>query len=148
PEFYGRFSKKIEALIEQLKIARQEDIRTLFDAARDFQSQVQNYEDSDIPTSLKSDKKYHPFYRSIVAMFSHHSVPSDKLCLIVTSLCDIIEINKIVDWDSNIEVKRRVSLEMEDYLFDVVKDEYNIALGIEEIDSIISRFWDLSVENR
>ncbi len=148
PEFYGKFSKKIETLIEQLKIARQEDLRSLFDAARDFQTQVQNYEDSDIPASLKSEKKYHPFYRSIVAMFTDHSVPSDKLCLIVASLCDIVEINKIVDWDSNIEVKRRVSLEMEDYLFDVVKDEYNIALGIEKIDSIISKFWDLAVENR
>lgn len=148
PEFYGRFSKKIEALIEQLKIARQEDIKTLFDTAHDFQAQVENYEDSDIPATLKSERGYHPFYRSFVTLLANHSVPSEKLCLIVTSLCDVIEDNKIVDWDSNIEVKRRVSLKMEDYLFDVVKDEYGIALSMEEIDSIISMFWDLAVENR
>ncbi|MCK5133837.1 MAG: type I restriction endonuclease subunit R [Candidatus Sabulitectum sp.] len=148
PEFYSRFSKKIEALIEQLKIARQEDIKALFDTARDFQTQVENYEDSDIPDALKNERRYHPFYRSFVTLLAKHSVPSEEQCLIVTSLCDVVEENKIVDWDSNIEVKRRVSLEMEDYLFDVVKDEYGIPLGIEEIDAIISMFWDLAVENR
>ena len=148
PEFYGKFSKKIETLIEQVKFAREEDLKALLEGAINFQTQVQNYEDTDIPDSIREIKKYHPFYRKLDTLLSSYSIADDKMCSIVTALYEILEINKIVDWESNIEVERQVSLEIEDYLFDVVKEEFDIPLKIEDIETAISTFWDLAVANR
>ena len=41
----------------------------------------------------------------------------------------------LIDRHRNIEVERRVRMELEDYLFDVVKEEYDLV-------------WNLAVENR
>ena len=75
-------------------------------------------------------------------------MPSDILCEMVKSMHDLIEKRKIVDWDRNIEVERRVRVEIEDYLFDVVKKDYGIPLGAGEIDAVVTLVWNLAVENR
>ena len=46
------------------------------------------------------------------------------------------------------EVERRVRIELEDYLFDVVQDEYGAKLPIEKVDEVISLVWNLAVENK
>jgi hypothetical protein len=53
-----------------------------------------------------------------------------------------------VDWDSDIEVERRVRTEIEDYLFDTVKNKYGAPLTFDEIDAILSMIWDLAVQNK
>jgi len=37
---------------------------------------------------------------------------------------------------------------LEDYIFDVVQDEYSVSMPIDEVDRIISMIWDLAVKNR
>jgi len=148
PEFYRRFSEKIQDLIEELKNARKEDLKVLLELAREYQGQVSEYEDSDIPASIKERKEYHPFFRNLQSKLKAHSVPSDLLCEMVKAMYDLIKRSKIVDWDHNIEVERRVRIEIEDYLFDVVKKEYGIPLGAGEIDAIVTLVWNLAVENK
>ena len=66
----------------------------------------------------------------------------------VKAMYDLVEKRKIIDWDRNIEVERRVRVEIEDYLFDVVKKDYGIPLGAGEIDDVVTLVWNLAVENR
>ncbi|MFH1946104.1 MAG: hypothetical protein ABIK95_10830, partial [Acidobacteriota bacterium] len=148
PEFYKRFSEKIQHLIEELKNARKEDLKALLERAREYQGQVSDYEDSDIPASIKERKEYHPFYRNLQSKLKAYAVPSDLLCDMVKAMFDLIEKRKIVDWDRNIEVERRVRMEIEDYLFDVVKDEYGIPLETDEIEAVVTLVWNLAVENK
>jgi len=148
PEFYKRFSEKIQHLIEELKNARKEDLKALLERAREYQGQVSDYEDSDIPASIKERKEYHPFYRNLQSKLKAHAVPCDRLCDMVKAMFDLIEKRKIVDWDRNIEVERRVRMEIEDYLFDVVKDEYGIPLETDEIEAVVTLVWNLAVENK
>ena len=148
PEFYKRFSDKIKELIKQLKISKEEDIKALLDTAKEYQWQVKDYKDSDIPDSIKEERKYHPFYRNLAERMKNHSATPEQLCEISRSLFDFVDRSKIVDWDRNIEVERRVRMEMEDYLFDVVKGDFAIPLSVEELDEIITQVWNLAVENR
>ncbi len=148
PEFYRRFSEKIQDLIKELKNARKEDLKALLERAREYQDQVHDYEDSDIPDSIKERKEFHPFFRNLQSELKAHSVPSDLLCEMVKAMHDLIEKRKIVDWDHNIEVERRVRIEIEDYLFDVVKKEYGIPLEAGEIDAVVTLVWNLAVENK
>lgn len=148
PEFYRRFSDKIKALIEELKNARKEDLKVLLARARDCQDKVIDYEDSDIPDSIKRQKVFHPFYRNLQAKLQVHSVTPDRVCQMVKAMCELVERHKIVDWDRNIEVERQVRMAIEDYLFDVGKKKFGIPLETEEIEGIITMVWDLAVENK
>jgi hypothetical protein len=66
----------------------------------------------------------------------------------VKAMVDLIDRQKIVDWHRNIEVERQVRTELEDYLFDVAKNEYGVPLATNEIDNIVTLVWNLAVENR
>ena len=148
PEFYRRFSEKIEKLIAELRDARKEDLKVLLERAREYQGDVSGYAANDIPASIRQKKEYHPFYRNLQKELETHSVPPDRLCDIVKAVYDVVDQHKIVDWHRNIEVERRVRMAIEDYLFDVAREQLAVPLTAEEIDSIITLVWDLAVENR
>ncbi|MCG2725447.1 MAG: hypothetical protein L6420_04165 [Elusimicrobia bacterium] len=75
-------------------------------------------------------------------------MPEDKLCGMVQSMYGLIDQHKIIDWHRNIEVERRVRMELEDYAFDIVRAQFGIPLSVDEIDNIISLLWNLAVENK
>jgi len=148
PEFYARFSEKIIGLIEELKNARKEDLKALLNKVREYQSNVIDYEDSDIPLPIKAGKQYHPYYRNLHNLLDNHSIPPEMLCAIAQTICDLIDEHKIVDWHRNIEVERQVRIELEDYLFDQIKEVHGIPLSTREIDDILTLAWNLAVQNR
>lgn len=148
PEFYKHFSEKIALLIASLRNAKEEDTKALLQKVREMQAQVDAYEDSDIPVALQGQKQFHTYYRNLRSTLSEHSLSEDQLCAAVQAMVGIVVSNKIVDWHTNVEVQRRVRNELEDYLFDVVRDEFQIPLSIDTIDAVISLVWDLSVDNK
>ncbi len=148
PEFYRHFSEKISRLIAELKSAREEDVKALLGEARKVQTKVTAYEDNDIPDPLKTRKPLHPFFRNLSTRLATHPLSMEQLCTIVETIYQFIEKNKIVDWDTNVEVERRVRMEIEDYLFDTVKTVYGAPLTLDEIDALLSMIWDLAVKNK
>ncbi|MCK4935893.1 MAG: type I restriction endonuclease subunit R, partial [Elusimicrobiales bacterium] len=148
PEFYRHFSDKIKKLIAELKDARKEDLTVLLERAHEYQEHVSGYESGDIPDSIKDAKEFHPFFRKLQSELKEYSVSSDKLCKMVKAMHDLIGQHKIIDWHRNIEVERRVRIELEDYLFDIAKAQFGIPLDTEEIDNLVSSFWNLAVENK
>lgn len=148
PEFYKRFSEKIKKLIEELKAARQEDLKALLERAREYQSQVFGYEANDIPESIGNRKEYHPYFRNLQKELEAHVVPQDKLCEMVKAMYKIVDKHRIVDWYRNIEVERSIKIELEDYLFDEAKNRLGIPMSVDEIEQVISMVWNLAVQNR
>lgn len=148
PEFYRHFSEKISRLIAELKSAKEEDVKALLGEARKVQNHVVSYEDNDIPDPLKACKPLHPFFRNLSSRLASHPLSMEQLCAIVQTIYGFIEKNKIVDWDTNVEVERRVRMEIEDYLFDTVKTVYGAPLTLDEIDALLSMIWDLAVKNK
>lgn len=148
PEFYRHFSEKISRLIAELKSAKEEDVKALLGEARKVQTKVTAYEDNDIPDPLKTRKPLHPFFRNLSTRLATHPLSMEQLCTIVETIYLFIENNKIVDWDTNVEVERRVRMEIEDYLFDTVKTVYGAPLTLDEIDALLSMIWDLAVKNK
>lgn len=148
PEFYKRFSDKIRDLLAALKEAREEDLKVLLERAHGYQEQVQDYEADDIPEAIRTEKTYHPYYRSLHTKLEKHALAPERLCELVKAMVDLVDSKKIVDWHRNIEIERQVRMDLEDFLFDIAKGEWSIPLPAEEIDQIISKVWDLAVENR
>jgi len=148
PEFYRHFSEKIEKLIEELRNAKEEDARALLQEAREVQGHVVDYEDNDIPSPLRGNKLLHPYFRNIRSELSAQSLSDEQLSTIAKTMVDTVKSHKIVDWDKNVEVKRRVRAELEDYLFDVVQDQYGADLKADDVDRVVALIWDLAVQNR
>ena len=148
PEFYRHFSERIARLIAELKTAKEEDVKALLGEAKKVQSQVVDYEDSDIPVPLKERKPLHPFFRNLHSRLAAHALSTEQLCEIVETIYRLIGKHKIVDWDTDVEVERRVRMEIEDYLFDTVKTTFGVPLTLEEIDALLSMIWDLAVQNK
>ncbi len=148
PEFYQHFSEKINQLLIALKAAKEEDVKALLVAIRTTQGQVVDYEDNDIPADLKPRKPLHPYYRNLRSRLEERHLSSEQLARISVKVHDLIESHKIVDWDNDIEVERRVRIELEDYLFDVVNGNFKAGLPPKEIEAVVSMVWDLAVENK
>jgi type I restriction enzyme R subunit len=148
PEFYRLFSEKIQKVINELKTARAEDVKALLDEATHLQDQVNDYEGSDIPETLRPNQSSHPYYRNLKKKLEGHSISTPHMSEIVHAIMERIERNKIIDFEVNIEVERKIREEVEDYLFDVVKDEYGYALSLEEIDATLDLIWDLAKKNK
>lgn len=143
--FYDLFSKRIYKLIEELKTAKKEDIASLFAEMKDLQQQVVNYDSSDIPEMLQDKKSTHPFYRNLKDNFD---TSVDNVAQIALAIVNIIHRNKCVDWEKNITVQRMVMSQVDDYMYDIVRDEMNINITADQIRNIAQRSWDLGVENK
>ncbi|MGB0952398.1 MAG: type I restriction endonuclease subunit R [Planctomycetota bacterium] len=148
PEFYSRFSRKIQELIEELRAAREEDLRALLEQAKELQSHVSAYEADDIPPAIRERKMLHPYFRNLEARLEAHDLSAELLCELTIAMVDLVEAQKIVDWHRNVDVQRRVRADLEDYLFDVAKEEHGIPLAVDEIDGVITMVWNLAKENR
>lgn len=142
--FYKNFSDRIQKLLEELRNAKTEDIATLFDQAKAIQSQVENYEDSDIPEILREQKNTHAFFRNTWNFVENTGLSKDEFADVIKHIVRVIQIHKIVDFESNISVKRAVLIEIEDFLL----DEVNANITPQQAELIAQKCWELAVENR
>lgn len=146
PIFYKKFSDQVKALIETLKTAKKEDLNALLEEIKQLQTEVENYEDNDIPASIREIKALHPFYR-LARQDLNENASQEQILQIVQHIGAVIQKEKIVDWKTSIEVKRAVRDQLEDFLFDVVKKEMGIPLSIEFIENFINNIWNLATKN-
>ncbi len=146
PIFYKKFSDQVKALIETLKTAKKEDLNALLEETKQLQTEVENYEDNDIPASIREIKALHPFYR-LARQDLNEKASQEQILQIVQHIGAVIQKEKIVDWKTSIEVKRAVRDQLEDFLFDVVKKEMGIPLSIEFIENFINNIWNLATKN-
>ena len=146
PVFYEKFSRQVKAVIEQLRIAKKEDMDSLLEQAKTLQRQAENYEDNDIPQEIRPNKRLHPYYRLLRQDLKGKATQS-QISIISEKIDEIIQKEKIVDWKDNIEVKRKTRDQLEDYFFDTVKGEMGIDISIEYIDSMIENVWNLAGKN-
>ncbi len=139
--FYGKFSELIRKLLEDLKTAKKEDLAALLGQAKEIQKKVADYEDNDIPEKMRFAKIYHPFYRNIKKFFK---TTGDAYTQIVEHIVGLIKSSKVVDFQNNINVKRQIFNDMEDYLFDEVDEN----LSADTIEQITETAWNIAVQNK
>jgi len=60
------------------------------------------------------------------------------------SLEEIIKKHQIVNWAHNVDVNNSIINDIEDYLFDVVRDAKGVTLSTEKVDSIIERVMQIA----
>lgn len=142
--FYAHFSDRIQSLLEELKRAKKEDLASLLQEMKTIQKNVEEYEDNDIPEILRAEKVSHPFYRNIMPLVKDVNMKKEEFSKIIQHIVQIIKKHKIVDFETSLEVKRNIIIDVEDFLLDDVDAD----ISIRQAEDIAQKVWELAVENK
>jgi type I restriction enzyme R subunit len=146
PEFYERFSKKISQILQEMRDGKMADVAAL-KQLKLIEDDVVEKKDETLPTQIASEKGSDVFYRNLRGSFGKFNLPEDVFIGIVLDVFTIVKKEAIVDWYKNIDVKRRIMNTLDDYLYDVVIKEKDIALADEDMKAIIAGVLSLAENN-
>jgi type I restriction enzyme R subunit len=146
PEFYDRFSKKISEILEKMHQGKLSDIAVL-GQMKLIRDDILNKKDADLPEKIKATAGADVFYRNLKGLFEKYSLSEDEYIVIVLDILEILKKESIVDWYKNIDVKRRMMNALDDYLYDIVKNEKGVDLSNEEIKTLMADIMQLAVNN-
>ena len=146
PEFFERFSKKIEEIIEKMRLGKLADIEAL-KQMRLISDDVLNKKGDDLPKEIKGLNGSDVFYRNLKVQFEGLGVKNEVYVSIVLDIFSILKQGAIIDWQKNMDVKRKIRNTIDDYLYDVVKGEKGIDLDSDFIKSIIDTIMLLAENN-
>jgi len=146
PEFYSRFSKKISEVLEQMRQGKLADIAAL-EQLKLIEDEVVAKRDDALPDVIADQVGSDVFYRNLREHFAKFNLSEDVFTATVLDVFAIIKKEAIVDWQKNIDVKRRITNILDDYLYDIVKKERGIELSDDDMKNIITSVVTLAEYN-
>jgi type I restriction enzyme, R subunit len=146
PEFYRRFSDKIEAILQAMREKKLADIEALKQIKK-VSEQVLNKEDDELPVQIREREGADVFYRNLLNDLKGYGLGEEYIINIVLDILGILEKETIVDWQINTETKRIMKNKLDDYLYDVVKVEKGINLSSEDRRNLIDETMTLAQNN-
>lgn len=146
PEFYERFSKKIQEILEKMRLGKLADIEAL-KAMKEVSGDVLDKKDEDLPAKIQAQKGADVLYRNLKESFERFELSKDLYVTVILDIQDIVKSESIVDWYKNLDVKRRMMNAIDDYLYDVVKTKKGIPLELEDMRAIAGDVLKLAENN-
>jgi len=146
PEFYKRFSTKIQKLLEDMKLKKIEDIEAL-KQAKLIQDSVLTKKDTSLPKEINNNIGSDIFYRNLKDDFANYGLQGDQIIEIVLDILHLLKEEVVVDWQVNSEKQRVLRNKIDDYLYDVVIKERGINLSTTDTEKIIKTTIELAQLN-
>ena len=146
PEFYHRFSDKISRILEKMREGKMTDIEALREM-KSIKDAVINKKDEGIPEVLRGRNGADILYRNLSNISLKHNIKENAFTQIILDVQNILEQEGIVDWYKNSEIKRIMANRIDDYLYDVVKEQKGINLTSDEIREIVETVMRLAEHN-
>lgn len=142
PALYAKFSEMIQKAIDDF-LARRISERDYLDTVVGIRTRVVVGQHDDVPPQIDGDEAamaYFGVVRQVLGEAGSSDDVVDTVCAdAAVALRDILARNdKVRFWDDP-DAQNRVRNEMDDYLYDVVRDESGVVLSIEQQDEIINR---------
>lgn len=146
PEFYKRFSDKIEDLLKKLHQKKLEDLEAL-KQIKEISKKVINKEDESIPANIKEIKGADIFYRNLAQEFKNFGIEAEAYSQTIIEIFNLLKKEAIVDWHRNNDVKRMIFNKIDDYIYDELVVKQGIKISIEENKKIINSIIELAAFN-
>lgn len=147
PAFYKKFSEMLKETIKEYEEGRITELEYL-NKAREIQEQVLSRTDSDIPDELAEKDVARAFYGIALEELKNKTKATHELrdwaCEIAICADNIIVPMLEVDWQNKVDVTRKMTLLIGDFLIDEVRDKYDIKLSFEEIDRIAEQIVEVA----
>ncbi len=77
-------------------------------------------------------------------MIAETGINEDAFAEVIKHIVQIIQEHKIVDFETNIDVRRLVMIEIEDFLL----DDIDVRVSPNQAEAIAQKCWTLAVENK
>lgn len=146
PEFYHRFSEKVDSILRKLREGKLADLEAL-QQMKLISDQVINKKDADVPEEIKAKKGADVFYRNLHPVFESYNLTELVYIQFINGICDILNTEAIVDWYKNPEVKRVMKNKIDDYLYDVVGQSLGVKLSNEDLQKAVQEVMQLAEYN-
>ncbi|KVE08127.1 type I restriction endonuclease subunit R [Burkholderia anthina] len=147
PAFYEKFSKLIQQAIDDFRAKRISDLEYL-NKVSEIKDAVVNRRSDDAPAQLAGNDNALALYGVLKPyVLGHVKAEETAATLAAVSAVDIwsiIQQNKKVGFWDDLDAQRRTMNEIDDYLYDEVKDKKGVRLTTGEMDDIIDRTMQLA----
>lgn len=146
PEFYRRFSDKIQDILKKMREGKMADIEALKKLQEACKKMI-NKEDDQLPEILQNTKGVDIFYRNLKDRFVALRLNDEQVCKIILDVFEILKKETIIDWHKQPDTQRIIKNKLDDYLYDEVKLNMDLDLTHEELASILDLVINLALEN-
>lgn len=147
PTFYKQFSELLEETIRAYREKRLSE-REYLNSVVDLASKVARKDRGrDVPESIRGDEDAQAFFGILdgqLKIKGDEPVASDDSAAIAQQIIDIIKSHLIVDIWSNEVAQNNLRNAIDDYFFDVLRDEQGIDLPVEVLDDLELKIMDLA----
>lgn len=147
PAFYEKFSKLIQQAIDDFRAQRISDLEYL-NKVSEIKDAVVNRRSDDAPAQLAGNDNALALYGVLKPYVSGHVKAQDAAATLAANaavdIWSIIQRNKKVGFWDDLDAQRRTVNEIDDYLYDEVKDKKGVPLSTGEMDDIIDRTMQLA----
>ncbi len=142
PAFYEKFSLLIQQAIDDFRAKRISDLEYLNKANKIKEAVVTRHSD-DAPAQLAGNDHALALYGVLKPYVLNHAQADDVAASLAADaavdIWSIIQRNRKVGFWDDLDAQRRTMNEIDDYLYDEIKDKRNVSLTTSEMDDIIER---------
>ncbi len=146
PEFYGRFSEKIQKILAEMHVGKLADIEAL-KKMKEARDQLVDKKDDSLPVAITAVPGADIFYRNLRVNFEKVGISEDAFNEIILDIFAILKKEAIIDWQRQIDTQRIMKSKIDDYLYDEVQKKRGVALDSDVIRDILDRALALALEN-
>ncbi len=137
--FYQPFSDRLKEILDQIRAQRYQDAEALLKEAKDICDRVRNRNKrDDIPELLRHREVAQAYYGIVYSKLQILDNDPDLSAKIAIGIDDIIQKNRIINWQKNNDVQNQMKNQIEDFLFDEL-NENSLSLDFEAIDHILDK---------
>jgi type I restriction enzyme R subunit len=142
PAFFGKFSGLIQATIDDFRAKRISDAEYLMRASQ-MKDDIVGHGQTDIPAELADRADEAALYRALLPLFRRRidDAGTASTLAVQTSIYAwqvIVENWHVCFWD-DIQAQRDAMNDIDDYLYDVLKDRHGVEMTSQEMDEVIDR---------
>ena len=146
PEFYERFSEKIENILKKMRDGKLADVQALGEL-KQVREQLLEKQDDTLPPEIVQKRGADVLYRNITRDASALSLAHTQWIELIVGIRNIITTQAIVDWQHNSETQRHMMSTVDDYVYDTVRVQWNIETTPEVLRSIMEESITLAKQN-
>ena len=142
PAFYERFSKLLEDTIEEYRQKRKSESEYLDGVVRIASKVARGHEERDVPAALRGNDHGMAFYgifKGTLKEDGGEALADDETAEVALAVMDIIHERHIVDVWSNETAQNDMRNSIDDYFYDVLRDEKGIELTEVQMDDMLAQ---------
>jgi type I restriction enzyme R subunit len=142
PAYYRKFSQMIDETLQKIRDGRLGELDAL-KQANHLRDEAISGERRDLPVELHSHKDAPAYYGVISEVLPEGRLLRERMVSMAIYVETAIDHLKVRDWDSNKDVQNEMKDEIEDYLYQVEKED-EIRFSDTELDQLLEQWIDLA----